>query len=185
MFHVAILVGSLRKESWNRKLADAIVQLKTDRLQFEFVELPTSFYNEDLEAASPPADWQRFRTQIGKADAVLFATPEYNRTMPAILKNAVDIASRPFGNATIVKKPCAIVSTSIGAVGGALSSVSLRQSLAGAGALVMQQPEIYVSNAASLWDENGKLDNKTVKFLGTFTAALIEFLDMVKHKPKL
>jgi chromate reductase len=186
-YNVAILVGSLRKESWNRKLANAIVELKSERLEFEFIELPISFYNEDLDTAKPPADWQNFRSQIRKADAVLLVTPEYNRSVPAVLKNAVDVASRPYGNAPIVKKPCAVVSASIGAVGGALGSVNLRQALAGAGAVVMQQPEVFLANAASQWDEKGKLNDKSMKFLGTFVAALTEFLDTetIRHIHKL
>src|SRR5262245_55203964 len=94
---IAVLVGSLRKESYNRRAAEALARVAPQHLRFRHIDLTVSLYNQDLDTDDPPADWIRLREEIRPADAVLFATPEYNRSVPGVLKNAIDVASRPYG----------------------------------------------------------------------------------------
>lgn len=171
MTKVAVLVGSLRKDSFNRKIAKALAAL-TPGLEFDFVDIgAVSHYNQDLDT-NPPADWIAFRKHIADADAVLFATAEYNRSVPGVLKNAIDVASRPYGQGALNGKPAAIISTSIGAIGGFGSNHHLRQSLAFLNMPVMGQPEAYIGGAAGLFDEAGNLINQGTKdFLTTFGKA--------------
>src|SRR5215467_12613086 len=126
---VAIVVGSLRKDSFNRKIANAFIKVAPATLKPEIVEIgDLTFFNQDIEA-DPPASWVAFKSKIKAADAVLFVTPEYNRSMPGVLKNAIDIASRPYGQSAWDGKPAGIISGSIGAVGGFGANHHLRQSL--------------------------------------------------------
>ena len=141
---VAVIVGSLRKGSYNRLVAKAIAGLAPAELSFDFVEIgDLPLYNEDLEASGAPESWTRFRQQIKAADAVLFATPEYNRSVPAALKNALDVGSRPYGQSVYDGKPAGVVSVSVGAVGGFGANHHLRQSLVFLNMPVMQQPGVH------------------------------------------
>ncbi|MES1201352.1 MAG: NAD(P)H-dependent oxidoreductase, partial [Pseudomonadota bacterium] len=127
---VAILIGSLRKESWTRKLAHALTRLAPPHLTFRFVEIgDLPLYNQDLETDAPPAAWVAFRDEVRGADAVLFATPEYNRSVPGALKNAIDVGARPPGKSVFSKKPAAIISVSPGKFGGIAANHHLRQAL--------------------------------------------------------
>lgn len=168
---VAVLVGSLRKDSVNRKVAKALEAL-TPNLKFKFVEIgDLPFFDQDLEA-SPPAEWVRLREEIASVDAVLFVTPEYNRGLPAVLKNAVDVGSRPYGHSVWNGKPGAIVSVTIGSTGAILANHQLRQSLVFLNVPTLAQPEAYISNALSLFDDTGKLINEgTSGFLANFGKA--------------
>lgn len=170
---VAVLVSSLRKESLNQKVAHALESLAPPGLNLEIVEIgDLPLYNEDLEAAAAPPAWQRFRDEIRGADAVLFVTPEYNRSLPAALKNAIDVGSRPYGASVWDGKPGALVSVSPGAIGGFGANHHLRQSLVFLNVPVMQQPEAYIGNAAELFAEDGKLTNPgTARFLSRFLEA--------------
>jgi chromate reductase len=178
---VVVLVGSLRKASLNRKTANALRELAAGLLNLEIVEIgDLPLYNEDLEAAVPAA-WTRFRDRVRKADAVLFVTPEYNRSVPGLLKNAIDVGSRPYGKSVFTGKPAAIVSVTPGALGAFGANHHLRQSLVFLDMPALQQPEAYISNAAKLFDESGKLtseDTRTFfdKYLHAF-AAWIETSD--------
>jgi chromate reductase len=169
---VAVMVGSLRKASLNRKVAHALMELAPSELRFEIVEIDDlPLYNEDLEA-SPPSAWLTFRERVRRADAVLFVTPEYNRSVPGVLKNAIDVGSRPYGKSAWDKKPGAVISVSPGAIGGFGANHHLRQSLVFLNVPAMQQPEAYVGNAAKLFDESGKLINDgTREFLAKFGSA--------------
>ncbi len=171
MTTVAVLVGSLRKESFSRKIAKAFDAL-TPGLKFDFLDIgAVSYFNQDLEGA-PPADWTAFRERIAAADAVLFVTAEYNRSVPGVLKNAIDVASRPYGQGALMGKPAAIISTSIGAIGGFGANHHLRQSLCFLNMPVLEQPEAYIGNSGSLFDEAGHLTNDgTRDFLGNFGKA--------------
>src|SRR5690348_11585959 len=125
---IAVVVGSLRAESINRKLAHELVRLAPAGLAFDFVEIGAlPLYNQDLDEA-PPAEWEAFRAAIRAKDAVLFVTPEYNRSVPGVLKNAIDVGSRPYGHSAWAKKPAAVVTASPGALGGFGSNHHLRQS---------------------------------------------------------
>ncbi len=170
---VAVLVGSLRQQSINRKLAHALVALAPASLKLQIVEIGAlALYNQDLDA-DPPAAWTEFRERIRASDAVLFVTPEYNRSVPGVLKNALDVGSRPYGKNAWSKKPGAIVSASPGAIGGFGANHHLRQSLVFLDVPAMQQPEAYVGGADKLFDESGRLSNESTrgflqKFLESF-----------------
>jgi chromate reductase len=165
--NVCVLVGSLRKASFNRMLANALISLAPASMKLEILEIgQLPLYNEDIETAAPPAQWTAFRQRVKAADAVLFVTPEYNRSVPAALKNALDVGSRPYGSSVWDRKPGAIVSSSPGAIGGFGANHHLRQSLVFLNVPTMQQPEAYLSHVDKLFDEHGKLvSDGTGKFL--------------------
>ncbi|MBB6093922.1 chromate reductase [Povalibacter uvarum] len=180
---VAVLVGSLRKDSFNRKIADAIAAVAPAGLAFEQIpigDLP--FYNQDLETDSPPKQWTEFRQRIKAADAVLFVTPEYNRSVPAVLKNAIDVGSRPYGKSVFDGKPAAVVSVSMGNIAGFGANHHLRQSLVFLNMPVLQQPEAYIANAGSLINEStGKVQNDaTEKFLRGFAEAFDKWIGKIR-----
>ena len=178
--NVAVLVGSLRKDSFNRKIAHALAKLAPSSLKLSIVELgDLSMYNQDLDA-TPPASWTAFRASIKAADAVLFVTPEYNRSVPAVLKNAIDIGSRPYGQSVWSGKPGAVVTSSMGGIGGFGANHHLRQSLVFLNVPVMQQPEAYIGGAWGLFDEAGALTNEgTRAFLKTFMDAFAAWVSRI------
>lgn len=174
---VAVIVGSLRKDSLNRKVANAVAALAPAEMQFSFVEIgDLPLFNQDLEP-TPPAQWTRFREEVRGADAVLFVTPEYNRSVPGALKNAIDVGSRPYGQSAFNGKPAAVISTSMGAIGGFGANHHLRQSLTFLNMPTLQQPEAYVGAAHTLFDEQGRLVNEgTQKFLTQFASAFAAWI---------
>lgn len=176
MTQIATLVGSLRKESFSRKIASAVAKL-TPELSFDFIEIGAlPYFNQDLEA-DPPSEWLAFREQVRAADAILFVTTEYNRSIPAVLKNAIDVGSRPYGEGILIGKPAAIISTSLGAIGGFGANHHLRQSLSFLDMPVLGQPEAYIGNTATLFDGNGALNNDaTRQFLENFGKAFSAFV---------
>jgi chromate reductase len=177
--NVAVLVGSLRKASFSRNMAKALAAVAPDNLHLQIVEigqLPP--YNEDEETAAPPAAWVAFRDQVGGADAILFVTPEYNRSAPGFLKNAIDVGSRPYGKSVWSGKPGAVVSVSPGALGAFGANHHLRQSLVFLDVPAMQQPEAYIGGAAGLFDEAGTLTNDATRtFLTKFMTAFAAWID--------
>jgi chromate reductase, NAD(P)H dehydrogenase (quinone) len=182
--NVGILVGSLRKASLNGMLANALISLAPSSLKLDMVEIgQLPFYNEDLETNPAPAQWIAFRQRVKAADAVLFVTPEYNRSVPAVLKNALDVGSRPYGSSVWDRKPGAIVSCSPGAIGAFGANHHLRQSLVFLNVLTMQQPEAYVGHADKLFDEYGKLvSDGTRKFLQDFMQAFANWVETIDPK---
>ncbi|AMB85652.1 ACP phosphodiesterase [Pseudomonas agarici] len=177
---VAVLVGSLRKQSFNRKVAQALIDQAPANLQLKIVELgELPLYNEDIEDV-PPAAYTTFRQQIAGADAVLFVTPEYNRSVPGVLKNAIDVGSRPYGKSVWSGKPGAVISVSPGAIGGFGANHHLRQSLVFLDVPCMQQPEAYFGGAGSAFDESGKLAERSAAFLQTFIDAYAQWVE--QHK---
>ena len=179
---VAAFVGSLRKDSINRKLANALADLAPSSLQLTIIEIgQLPLYNQD-EDSNPPAAWAAFRARLKAADAVLFVTPEYNRSVPAALKNALDVGSRPAGQNVWNGKPGAIVSASPGAIGGFGANHHLRQSLVFLNVPAMQQPEAYIGGADKLFDASGRLVNDgTRKFLQQFMQAFAAWV-AANHK---
>jgi chromate reductase len=180
---VAILIGSLRKESFNRKVANEVLALKPAGLEFEEVligDLP--FYNEDLETGTPPQQWIKFRERIKAAHAVLFFTPEYNRSVPAVLKNALDVGSRPYGQSVFDGKPAGVISVSIGPISGFGANHHLRQSLVFLNMPALSQPEIYLGNAAGLFDEAGKLKSSTQELLKKFVGAYSKWVETIRRQ---
>lgn len=178
---IAVVVGSLRKESFNRKMAKALMELSPDSLNLAFVEIGgLPLYNQDLDD-NPPAAWTEFRERLKTFDGVLFVTPEYNRSVPGVLKNAIDVGSRPYGKSIWNGKPGAVVSVSPGAIGGFGANHHLRQSLVFLNVPCMQQPEAYFGNAAALFDESGNIANDSTKdFASKFMAAFAEWIAINK-----
>jgi chromate reductase len=166
-YNIGVLVGSLRKESFNKKIARVLMANAPSNLNFEVIEIgDLAHYSEDAED-NVPAAWTAFRGKIKRLDAFLFVTPEYNRSVPSVLKNALDVASRPWGQNLWSGKPAGVVSSSIGAIGGFGANHHLRQSLVFLNVPTMQQPEAYIGNAASLFDDAGQVINEHTKELLT------------------
>jgi chromate reductase len=181
VYTIAVVVGSLRKDSINRKVARALVALAPSSLKLNIVEIgDLPLYNEDIDIDSPPAAYTAFRQQISAADGVLFVTPEYNRSVPGVLKNAIDVGSRPYGKSAWGGKPGAVVSASPGAIGGFGANHHLRQSLVFLNVPCMQQPEAYLGNAGTFFDAAGTLSEQTKPFLQTFINAFAAWV--VLHK---
>src|ERR1700704_1312656 len=174
---VAVFVGSLRKDSLNRKIANAFAELSPPTLRFGIVEIGLlPLYNQDGDD-DPPAAWTDFRERVRAANAVLFVTPEHNRSVPAAMKNALDIGSRPYGKSVWNAKPGAVVSASPGPIGGFGANHHLRQSLVFLNVPAMQQPEAYIGGADKLFDANGILTNDgTRKFLQQFMEAFAAWI---------
>jgi len=177
---VAVLVGSLRKESFTRKIANALIGLAPPALRMEIVEIGgISFYNQDLET-NPPRDWLAFRDKMRAADAVLFATPEYNRSVPGVLKNAIDVGSRPKESNVFNGKPGAVISVSPGNISGFGANHHLRQMLVFLNVPTMQQPEAYIGGVARVFDEAGNLANdSTRQFLKGFIDAYAAWVELI------
>ncbi len=156
---VGIFVGSLRKNSYSRKVAETLKALAPTNLDLKFVELgDLEMYNQDLdEEGLTPTSWIRFRDEVKQLDAVLFVTPEYNRSVPALLKNALDIGSRPYGQSVWNGKPGAVVGVTPGSLGAYGAAQVLRQSLVFLNIPAMQQPEAYIAGVEALYDPDGIL----------------------------
>lgn len=178
-YKVAVVVGSLRKESINRKAGLALAKLAPANIELEIVEIgDLPLYDEDVEAAGAPASWTRFRQEIAASDAVLFITPEYNRSVPGALKNAIDVGSRPYGSSVWAGKPAAIMSISPGAIGGFGANHHLRQSLVFLDMPLLQQPEAYVGGGFTLFGEDGELaKDDTRAFFRTFIDAFAGWIE--------
>jgi chromate reductase len=180
--NVGVLVGSLRKASFNRLLANALISLSPSSLKLDIVEIgQLPLYNEDLDTPAPPAPWAAFRQRVKAVDAVLFVTPEYNRSVPAVLKNAIDVGSRPYGSSVWDRKPGAIVSSSPGAIGAFGANHHLRQSLVFLNVPIIQQPEAYIGHVDKLFDEHGKLvSDGTGKFLQQFLQTFANWIETIR-----
>lgn len=175
---IAVIVGSLRAAAYSRQLARALPELAPPSMKLTPVEIgDLPFYNEDLETSSPPAAWTQFRQQIQASDAVLFVTPEYNRSMPGALKNALDVGSRPWGKSSWSGKRAAVISITPGALGAMAANHHLRQVLYAVNLAAMPYPEAYIANARTLFDDEGKLINAETKtFLAQFMKAFEEWI---------
>lgn len=168
---VGVLIGSLRKESFCRKIAKNLKVLSPESLELEEIEIgDLELFNQDFEEeGKTPASWTAFRQKLSNYDAMLFITPEYNRSIPPVIKNALDVGSRPYGKSMWDGKPCAVVSVSPGAMGGFGANHHLRQSLVFLNMPTMPQPEAYIGNVGDLLDEKGSLTNEsTISFLKKF-----------------
>ncbi|MDB5479230.1 MAG: phosphodiesterase [Caulobacteraceae bacterium] len=184
--NVAVLVGSLRKASFSRRLAEALLKLAPEGMTGELVAIGTlPLYNQDFddEGAPPPA-WVSFRDTVRPKDAVLFVTPEYNRSVPGVLKNALDVGSRPYGKSVWNAKPAAVVSASPGAIGGFGANHHLRQSLVFLNMPVLQQPEAYVGQVADLVADDGSVTREnTREFLRGLMAAFDRWARLTRQLP--
>jgi chromate reductase len=161
--HIVVIAGSLRKESFTLKIANALAKLAPPSLKLDVVTLHgISFFNQDLEA-NPPADWIAFRERIQKSSGVIFVTPEYNRAIPGVLKNAIDVASRPYGKSSFLGKPIGIISNSPGPLGGVNAAKTLQNVLPGISGPIMGQPETYLNGVGDAFDEKGNLTKESLK----------------------
>lgn len=179
---IAVFIGSLRKESFNRKMAKALIALAPELLILEIVEIgELVLYNQDYDdEGRPPLAWTEFRQRVKSFDGVLFVTPEYNRSVPAVLKNALDVGSRPYGQSVWGGKPGAVISVSPGAIGGFGANHHLRQSLVFLDILPMQQPEAYIGNAANLFDASGNLANESIReFAAKYMQAFAAWVEII------
>jgi len=186
-YKIAIIVGSLRQGSLNRKMGRAICGLRDDNLDCSTLEIgDLQLYNQDLDA-NPPEQWRRFREQVAAADGVLFVSPEYNRGIPGVLKNAIDVGSRPYGQSVFDKKPAAIVTVSPGAIGGFGANHQIRQACVFLNMPVMQQPEAYLGHVTDdSFDENGKLKEGPLKDLVVQLAhAFHDWVEMIHRSRQL
>ncbi|HEY0136465.1 MAG TPA: NAD(P)H-dependent oxidoreductase [Nannocystis sp.] len=176
---VAVFVGSLRAGSFSRMAARALADV-APALELEIVEIgQLPFYNQDEDGATPPPAYTAFRAQVQAADAVLFVTPEYNRSVPAVLKNAIDVGSRPYGHSVWNGKPGAVMSITPGALGAFGANHHLRQSLVFLNVPTMQQPEAYIAGAATLFDASGALTNEgTRNFFKTFMESFAAWIEL-------
>jgi len=164
---VAVLVGSLRRESINRKFAEAVAKLAEGRLEFQFVELgDLPIYNDDLWEA-PPASIGRFKNAVEAADAVLFVTPEYNRSFPAVLKNAIDWGTRPYGQNSFAAKPGGLIGTSPGSTGTSAGQNHLKSVLNVVDVVLMGQPEVYFTYKAEQFAPDGSVQDEAARALLT------------------
>ena len=177
---IVVIAGSLRKESFSLKIANALVKLAPATLKLEVVTLhDISFFNQDLEAA-PPADWVKFRETLQKSNGVLFVTPEYNRSIPGVLKNAIDVGSRPYGKSSFLGKPIGIISNSPGPLGGVSAAKHLQNMLPGISGSIMGQPEIYLNGIGDAFDDKGQLTKESLqKVLQQYIDAYAAFV--VRH----
>jgi chromate reductase len=176
---VAVVIGSLRKESFSRKLALALIAIGCEPLEFDVVDIARlPLYNQDDEGNPPPVVVE-FRQRVAACEGVLFVTPEYNRSVPGVLKNAIDVGSRPYGKSVWDRKPGAVVGVSPGALGAFGANHHLRQSMVFLNVPMMQQPEAYIGNAKALFDDSGALTNdSTREFLRKF---LLDFAQWIER----
>src|SRR3982074_423046 len=177
-YNVVVIVGSLRKESFTGKIAHALAKLAPETVKLNLVGLhDISFFNQDLEA-TPPADWLAFREKLQKSDGILFITPEYNRSIPGALKNALDVGSRPYGKSSFNGKPTGIVSNSPGPLGGVSAAKHLQNILPGISGPILGQPEIYLNGVGDAFDEKGHLTKESLqKVLQQYIVAYAAFVE--------
>ncbi len=187
---IAVLVGSLREKSYNKMMAQNLIRMAPESLELEIINLQElQIYNQDLDE-KPPQSWLDFRMKLKTFDGFLFVTPEYNRSVPAVLKNAIDIGSRPYGQSVWDKKPGAVVSVSPGASGGFGANHHLRQSLVFLNVPTMQQPEAYIGNAAQLFDEKSVLKSASTqeymqKFINAFAEWVQRLTSQIENSPNI
>jgi chromate reductase len=175
---IVVIVGSLRKESFSLKIANALAKLAPASLKLEVTTLNgISFFNQDLEA-NPPADWLAFREKLQKSNGVIFVTPEYNRAIPGVLKNAIDVGSRPYGKSSFLGKPTGIISNSPGPLGGVSAAKTLQNILPGISGPIMGQPETYLNGIGDAFNDRGELTKEPVqKILEQYLAAFAAFVE--------
>lgn len=176
---IGIIVGSLRKGSLNRKVAGEMKGMFPEGYETDFIEIgDLPLYNEDLDGKEAPESYRTFREKAKGMDAFLFVTPEYNRSMSAAMKNALDVGSRPYGSSVWDGKPAAVVSVSQGAIGGFGANHHLRQTLVFLNMPTLQQPEAYLSNFGGSVNEAGEITKEETKqFLKTITDALVALVE--------
>jgi chromate reductase len=177
-YNIVVIVGSIRKESFTLKIANTLAKLAPASLKLDVTTLQgISFFNQDLEA-TPPADWLAFREKLQQSNGVLFVTPEYNRSIPGVLKNAIDVGSRPYGKSSFLGKPTGIVSNSPGPLGGVSAAKHLQNILPGISGPIMGQPEIYLNAIGDAFDDRGECSKETLlKVMQQYIDAYAAFVE--------
>ena len=176
--NIVVIVGSLRKEAFTLRIANALAKLAPSALKLDVTTLHgLSFFNQDLEAA-PPADWLAFREKLQRSDGIIIVTPEYNRSIPGVLKNAIDVGSRPYGKSSFLGKPLGLISNSYGVLGGVSAAKHLQNIMPGISGPIMQQPETYLSGVGDAFDDKGELVKESLqKVLEQFLSAFAAFVE--------
>lgn len=180
--NIGVFVGSLRRASYSRAIAEAAASLAPASLRLRPIEIgDLPLYNQDFDDdGNVPETWLRFRSEVKALDGFLFVTPEYNRSVPAVLKNALDVGSRPYGQSVWGGKPGGIISVSPGGLGAFGANHHLRQPLVFLDILTLQQPEAYISKAASLLGDQGELtDESTRTYLQNYMAAFAKWVETI------
>ena len=179
---VGVMLGSLRKGSYCAQLANALASVAPANLEFTVIEIgDMPHYNPDLETETPPESWTRFRKEVAAQDGVLFITPEYNRSLPSALKNAIDVGSRPWGQSIWAGKAGAVISQSPGALGGVMANHAVRQAMVFADVPLMSQPEMYIGAVQNLFNAEGDLaTDENRAFLANYATALAAWLARFK-----
>ncbi|MDN4494491.1 NADPH-dependent FMN reductase [Ureibacillus aquaedulcis] len=179
MVKVALISGSLRQGSISTKIAKSVGELFPEGYEAQLVEIGNlPIYNEDIDTESnTPAEYAAFRKTIKESDAVLFVTPEYNRSITGALKNALDVASRPYGQSAWDGKPAGVISQSFGNLSGFGANHHLRQILVVLNMPTVQQPEVYLANSHQLFDENDKMNESTTEFLQSFVNTFVDLIN--------
>jgi len=179
-YKIAVVVGSIRRDSFNKQLAHALISLAPQDFSFEFLDIASlPLYSQDYDADFPEAA-RTMKQKISEADGLLFVTPEYNRSIPGVLKNALDWGSRPWGQSAWANKPGALIGTSVGAIGTALAQAHLRNVLAYLDVPLMGQPEMFIKHDESRIDSNGKIVNDdTRKFLQAFVDKYVAWVKRI------
>ena len=177
-YNIVVIVGSIRKESFTLKIANTLAKMAPASIKLDVTTLHgISFFNQDLEA-TPPADWVAFREKLQQSNGVLFVTPEYNRSIPGVLKNAIDVGSRPYGKSSFLGKPTGIVSNSPGPLGGVNAAKHLQNILPGISGPIMGQPETYLNAVGDAFDERGQCSKETLqKVLQQYIDAYAAFVE--------
>lgn len=179
MKKIGLIVGSVRKASYNKKVAEVIKDLLSEKFEVEFIEIANlPFYNEefDEDPANLPSVVTEFRNKVKAQDGIIFVTPEYNRSVPGVLKNAFDIGSRPYMDQAWINKHAAVVSASTGGFGAMRANYELRTSMFFSNMRIMGQPETMLANVKDNFDENGNATERTIEFLKKFTDAFTQFI---------
>lgn len=175
-YQIGIVVGSLRKESFNRQMANALLKLAPADFTFKFIEIgDLPLYNQDNDN-NPPETVKTLKADISASQGILFLTPEYNRSIPGVLKNALDHASRPYGQSAWSGKPAAVIGVSVGATGTCLAQQHLRNILAYLDMPTLGQPEVFLQNKEGLFDGAGNIGPNSVKFLQGFMDAFVAWV---------
>ncbi|KRM93295.1 NADPH-dependent FMN reductase [Lentilactobacillus senioris] len=183
MTNVGIIVGSLREGSFTKKIAQSVASFLPSDYNVSIIDINLDLYNEDLDQPGKvPASWENFRAQMNDVDAVIFATPEYNRSIPGGLKNAIDVGSRPMGSSVWDMKPALVLSVSPGAIGGFGANMALRQSLVFLNMPVVQQPEAYIGGVTNILDADGEVTEQ--RELSYFKSIADAFVDLINKNNK-
>lgn len=178
MKKIGLISGSLRKDSYNTKILKEIIDMLPEGYEGHIIEIgDLPLYNEDIDQGNPPESYERFRSEIEEMDGYIMATPEYNRSIPAAIKNALDVGSRPYGHNKWDNKPVGVISSSLSSVGGAIANHALRQVFVFLNLIPLQKPEAYLNNIHECFLENGRLDDRTSSFLKDYVDAFIEHLN--------